>query len=240
MRKPMKSSSFNRVLAAVILSAGVGGFFSSALGDPVTAPQNPSTRPTIDLLRVVVLDVSGSMSTQDTGALSRLDTARRELLESLKMLPAGDKTPVILVPFSDDIVSASIRTYTDNTQLQQALGQLVANGHTNIAAGLREAIRQAQQQNDAKNLLLYLYSDGEHNVGPIELVYEQERNLDRLFGQRATKGLSQTVLIKRWGGIIGDMVARLQKNPNVRVIDAGELELRTITIVPSASVQDLR
>jgi hypothetical protein len=173
------------------------------------------------------------------GGLSRLDTARRELLESLKMLPAGDKAPVVLVPFCDDIVSASIQTYTNNAQLQRALGQLAANGSTNIAAGLKEAIQQAQQQNDAKNLVLFLYSDGEHNCGPIELVYEQECNLDRLFGQRATKGLSQTVVVKRWGGVIGDMVARLQKNPNVRVIDAGELKLRTITIVPSATVQDL-
>jgi len=240
MRKLMKSSSFTRILAAVILSAGVGGFFSSALGDPATAPQNPSARPTIDLLRIVVLDVSGSMSTQDTGALSRLDTARRELLESLKMLPASDKTPVVLIPFCDDVQTASVRVYTDNAQLQLALVQLVANGSTNIAAGLREAIRQAQLQNDAKNLLLYLYSDGEHNVGPIDLVYEQERNLDKIFGQRATRGLSQTVVVKRWGGCIGDMVARLQKNPNVRVIDAGELEIRTVTLVPSASVQDIR
>jgi hypothetical protein len=193
----------------------------------------------VDLLRIVVLDVSGSMSTQEAGALSRLDTARRELLESLRALPAGDKTPVVLIPFCDDVVSASIRTYTNNADLQRALGQLAADGNTNIAAGLREAIQQAQQKDAAKNLVLYLYSDGEHNVGPIDLVYEQERNLDRLFGQRATKGLSQTVVVKRWGGVIGDLVARLQKNPNVRVVDAGQLELRTVTLVPTASVQDI-
>jgi hypothetical protein len=35
------------------------------------------------------------------------------------------------------------------------------------------------------------------------------------------------------------MVAHLQKNSNVRVVDAGELELRTITLTPSASIQDV-
>jgi len=193
----------------------------------------------VDLLRVVVLDVSGSMSTPDAGGQSRLDTARRELQESLRTLPAGVKTPVVLVPFCDDVVQDSVRNYTDNTQLERALGQLAADGSTNIAAGLREAIRQAQQHDAAKNLLLYLYSDGEHNVGPVDLVYEQERNLDTLFGQRATRGLSQTVCVKRWGGVIGDIVARLQKNPNVQVVDAGQLELRTVTLVPAASIQDI-
>jgi hypothetical protein len=225
--------------ATYILLASMVTLPPSALAASAMAPQIPGAGASVDLLRIAVLDVSGSMSTQEAGALSRLDTARRELLESLRALPAGDKTPVVLIPFCDDVLGASIRTYTNNADLQGALGQLVANGSTNIAAGLREAIRQARQQDAARNLVLFLYSDGEHNVGPIDLVYEQERNLDKLFGQRATKGLSQTVVVKRWGGCIGDMVARLQKNPNVRVIDAGQLELRTVTLVPSASVEDV-
>ena len=236
MRKPLNNTY---MYAAFILLAGMATLLPPALAAMAGPPQAPGAGSSVDLLRVVVLDVSGSMSTQDTGGQSRLDTARRELLESLRALPAGDKTPVVLIPFCDDVVSASIRTYTNSADLQRALGQLVADGNTNIAAGLREAIRQARQHDAAKNLLLYLYSDGEHNVGPIDLVYEQERNLDKLFGQRATKGLSQTVVVKRWGGCIGDMVARLQKNPNVQVVDAGQLELRTITLVPSASVQDV-
>ena len=229
-----------RALCPIITIAIILAAWTSCSGATPNPHANPNLGQDADLLRIVVLDVSGSMSTQEAGALSRLDTARRELLESLRTLPAGDKTPVVLIPFCDDVLGASIRTYTNNADLQRALSQLVADGSTNIAAGLREAIRQAQQHDAAKNLLLYLYSDGEHNVGPIDLVYEQERNLNKLFGQRATKGLSQTVVVKRWGGCIGEMVARLQKNPNVRVIDAGELELRTVTLVPSASVQDVR
>jgi len=239
MHKPIKWERLGPVITAFALLLVMGALPPATSAEPPMGRQNAAAMPSPDLLRIVVLDVSGSMSTQEAGALSRLDTARRELLESLRALPAGDKTPVVLIPFCDDVVSASIRTYTNNADLQRALGQLVADGSTNIAAGLREAIRQAQQQDAAKNLLLYLYSDGEHNVGPIDLVYEQERNLDKLFGQRATKGLTQTVVVKRWGGCIGDMVARLQKNPNVRVVDAGQLELRTVTLVPSASVQDV-
>lgn len=231
--------SVGRILTAVLLIASAAIARSPALAAPAMAPQTPGPGPSIDLLRIVVLDVSGSMSETEEQGLSRLDTARRELLESLRALPASDKTPLVLIPFSDDVLSSSVRTYANNAELERALGQLAADGHTNIAAGLKEAIRRARQQDAAKNLFLYLYSDGEHNVGPIDLVYEQERNLDRLFGQRATKGLSQTVVVRRWGGCIGDMVARFQKNPNVRVIDAGQLELRTVTLVPSASIQDL-
>ncbi|MGB2754293.1 MAG: vWA domain-containing protein [Phycisphaerae bacterium] len=226
-------------LRPIIAIAGILTAWTLCSGATPNPRANPNLGQNVDLLRIVVLDVSGSMSTQDTGTLSRLDTARRELLDSLKMLPASDKTPVVLIPFCDDVLSAPIRTYTDNAQLEQALSQLAADGSTNIAAGLREAIRQAQQHNAAKNLLLYLYSDGENTCGPVSLVYEQERNLDTLFGQRATRGLSQTVVVKRWGGVIGDMVARLQKNPNVQVVDAGQLELRTVTLIPAASVQDI-
>jgi len=228
-----------RMLTAVLLIATAATSRSSALADPARALQGSGAGPSIDLLRIVVLDVSGSMSETDKQGPSRLDTARQELLDALRALPASDKTPLVLIPFGDDVLSSSVRTYANNAQLERALGQLAADGHTNIAAGLKEAIRQAQEQDAAKNLLLYLYSDGEHNVGPIDLVHDQERNLDTLFGQRATKGLSQTVVVKRWGGVIGSMVAHLQKNPNVRVVDAGQLELRTVTLVPSAAVLDL-
>ena len=63
--------------------------------------------------------------------------------------------------------------------------------------------------------------------------------MDKIFGLRASKGLSQTVVVKRGGGVIGQLVAPLQKSPHVNVVDAGELELGTVTLVPSVKIKNL-
>jgi len=36
------------------------------------------------------------------------------------------------------------------------------------------------------------------------------------------------------------LVANLQKSPHVKVVDAGELELATVTLVPSVTVKDVK
>ena len=195
----------------------------------------------IDLLRIVVLDVSGSMDQVEARkAHSRLDTARQEILESIRQLPVSSKTPVVLIPFCDKVRDDLERIYRDEKSLKKAIVQLAPNGGTNIASGLERAAKRASELGLCKNILLYLYSDGEHNVGDISLVRKQEENLDKIFGLRASKGLSQTVVVKRWGGVIGQLVARLQKNPHVNVVDAGELELGTVTLVPSVRVKNFK
>ncbi|MBN2269869.1 MAG: VWA domain-containing protein [Sedimentisphaerales bacterium] len=194
----------------------------------------------LEILRIIVIDVSSSMSQTDGTAISRVETARREIQQALIQLPASDKTPVILVPFSDQVRSGFDHIYTDPKELNGAIAKLQPDGHTNIAAGLSRSIEWATRLSSAPHLVTFLYSDGEHNVGSMATVIEQEERLDKLFGLRASKGLSQTVVVKRWGGVIGSIVARLQKNPNVAVIDAGELELRTITLVPSVKIRDVR
>jgi hypothetical protein len=195
----------------------------------------------ITLLRIVVLDVSGSMSEADTKkGSSRLNTARKEILESLQQLPVSSKTPVILIPFNESVRDDLERIYTDARSLTDAIARLKPDGQTNIAAGLSRSIERASQLGLCNNILLYLYSDGEHNVGSKSLVRKQEKNLDTLFGQRASKGLSQTVIVKRWGGVIGQLVANLQKSPHVKVVDAGELELATVTLVPSVTIKDVK
>lgn len=199
----------------------------------------PRVKQDIDLLRVVVLDVSDSMNRADTKGLSRLDTARKEIQEALTQLPAGTKTPVVLIPFSNKVWDDSEHIYTSTQDLKDRLVGIKPKGATNIAAGLGKAVERIRQLGLAKNLVIYLYSDGEHNCGSKTLVTKQEENLDKLFGFRASKGLSQTVVVKRWGGVIGKLVANLQKNPNVKVVDAGQLELRTVTLAPSVKLRAL-
>ncbi len=210
---------------------------------PAEANQPASVSPGgqgIQILRIVVVDASSSMSQADGTAISRLETARREIQQALMQLPASDKTPVILVPFSDQVCSGFDRIYTNPKELNDAIAKLQPDGHTNIAAGLSRSIEWATRLSSAPHLVTFLYSDGENNIGSPQMVREQEDKLDKLFGLRASKGLSQTVVVKRWGGVIGSIVARLQKNPNVAVVDAGQLELRTITLVPSVKIRDVR
>jgi hypothetical protein len=195
----------------------------------------------IDLLRILILDVSGSMNEDDIKkGNSRLDTARQEILESIKQLPVSSKTPLVLIPFCETVRDDLERIYTDAQSLKKALAQLSPGGDTNIAAGLERSVKRANEFALCKNILLYLYSDGENTVGDISLVYQQEKNLDKIFGLRNSKGLSQTVVVKRWGGVIGELVARMQKSPHVNVVDAGELQLGTITLVPSIKLKDFK
>jgi len=219
-------------------------FYATAvLASPTQTKQTISTLPNdkdIDLLRVVVLDVSGSMDSKDTKPLTRMGTARKEIKESLTQLPVSGKTPVILVPFCDKIREDFERIYFSTKAMADVLDQLKPGGRTNIAAGLGRAIERINQLGLAKNLVIYLYSDGEHNCGSKKLLEEQEDNLDRLFGFRASKGLSQTIVVKRWGGVISKLVTRLKKNPYVTVVDAGQLELRTVTLVPSVKLRSVK
>lgn len=213
------------------------------LASPTQTKQTISTLPNdkdMDLLRVVVLDVSGSMDSRDTKPLTRLGTARKEIKESLTQLPVSGKTPIILVPFCDKIREDFERIYFSTNAMADAIDQIKPKGRTNIAAGLGRAIERINQLGLAKNLVIYLYSDGEHNCGSKKLLEEQEDNLDGLFGFRASKGLSQTVVVKRWGGVISKLVARLKKNPYVTVVDAGQLELRTVTLVPSVKLRSVK
>jgi len=218
-------------------------FYAAAImASPAQAKQTISMLPNdkdLDLLRVVVLDVSGSMDSKDTKPLTRLGTARKEIKESLTQLPVSGKTPVILVPFCHKIQEDFERIYFSTKAMADALDQIKPDGRTNIAAGLGRAIERINQLGLAKNLVIYLYSDGEHNTGSKKLLEQQEDNLDRLFGFRASKGLSQTVVVKRWGGVISKLVARLKKNPYVIVVDAGQLELRTVTLVPSVRLRSV-
>ncbi len=219
-------------------------FYAMAvLASPAQAKQTIPTLPNdkdIDLLRVLVLDVSGSMDGKDTKRSTRLGTARKEIKESLTQLPVGGKTPVILVPFCHKIREDFERIYFSTSAMADALDELKPGGRTNIAAGLGRAIERINQLGMARNLVIYLYSDGEHNCGSKKLLEEQEDNLDRLFGFRASKGLSQTVVVKRWGGVISKLVARLKKSPYVTVVDAGQLELRTVTLVPSVKLRSVK
>jgi len=215
----------------------------AVLASPAQTKQTISTLPNdkdIDLLRVVVLDVSGSMDSKDTKPLTRMGTARKEIKESLTQLPLSGKTPVILVPFCHKIREDFERIYFSTKAMADALDQIKPDGRTNIAAGLGRAIERINQLGLARNLVIYLYSDGEHNWGSKKLLAQQEDNLDRLFGFRASKGLSQTVVVKRWGGVISKLVARLKKNPYVTVVDAGQLELRTVTLVPSVKLRSVK
>ena len=198
---------------------------------PDGAPQGQAN---LDLLRVVVLDISGSMRSPDHGS-SRLDVARNELISAVAQFPPTLRAPVVLIPFAGSVDDARVTWHEELASFQTAITALQPDGNTDIAAGLLRAVEVVQPT--AAHVTIYLASDGEQTVGGLERVEMAERELDKLFGQRSERGLSQTVVVKRWGGVNADLVAHLRRNPDVDVYDVGELAFRTATIIPSVRVR---
>jgi len=190
-----------------------------------TAPNQAS------LVRIVVLDTSGSMAGE------RLSQARKELLEMARQLPPAKDHPFMVVPFNTSAVD--VGTFTDLPSLEHYLGQLQGNGGTSIAAGLKRALAELQKYRDIRHICVLLYTDGQDpdTAG----IQKQEQQLDLLFGYRAQHGLQQTVVFcKRWQGANADLVALIKKRGHAQVIDAGELRLLPVTLRPSVRVSDVR
>jgi Ca-activated chloride channel homolog len=113
---------------------------------------------------VNVLDVSGSM-----GDEGKLDQAKEAVRQAARLLREGDTTA--LVTFASRVetllpptrVEASLRH-----RLEASLGDLRAGGQTALCGGLEAGLAAAQQQKQDVNLVLLL-SDGQANVGEIDL-----------------------------------------------------------------------
>ncbi|MBI4716552.1 MAG: VWA domain-containing protein [Planctomycetes bacterium] len=205
----------------------------------VAAGVEPATNTTagterVDLLRILIVDRSSSMKQIDSVGLSRLEIARRELTQSLVAFPPTPAAPVVLVPFAERV--QDVVSYTSMAAAVAALSALRPAGQTDIAGAIDRTVEEAQRFPPASHLLIYLYSDGEQTIGGADRVQAAEARLDELFGARAERGLSQSVIVKRWGGVNASLVAHLSRNPHVQVHDVGQLVCRSATIVPAVEL----
>ncbi len=181
--------------------------------------------------RVVVIDTSASMDGE------RLNVAREELREMARQLPPSNTMPIVMIPFNSQALPT--KTFSDPGPFQDYLNALRASGGTRIASGLAQGIAELKRYAAAPHVCVLLYTDGEDSErAPI---LEQEHELDKLFANRRTHGLRQTVVFcKRWGGVNADLVAQLSKSGNADVIDAAELKIVPFTVSPKLTVRASR
>ena len=122
------------------------------------------------------VDVSGSMEGQK---MAFTKDALRKILDHLK-----DGDQVTLTTFNNDArtIFESLTYPADRDEMVGAFNQLVADGGTNMLAGLNESYDIAQQnhRSDATNRVL-LFGDGAANVGTTDM--EAFSRLTRINGQ---------------------------------------------------------
>ncbi len=183
------------------------------------------------LVRIVVLDTSTSM------AGDRLEQAIAELREMLRQLPPTERLPVVVIPFEGHV--REVRKFTDLKSCEAYLARLSAGGGTRIAAGLQRCLAELKSYPNARHVCVLLYTDGQDR--DLKGIMEQEEQLDRLFVDRSKRGLGQTVVFcKRWEGANADLVAKIKERGHVPVVDAGDLRLSPVTLMPSLSVSQTR
>ena len=113
---------------------------------------------------VSVLDVSGSM-----GDEGKLNQAKEAVRHASRLLREGDVTA--LVTFATRVETLLPPTQVDaglRQRLEASLGDLRAGGQTALCGGLEAGLAAARQQPQDVNLVLLL-SDGQANVGEIDL-----------------------------------------------------------------------
>lgn len=179
------------------------------------------------LVRVAVVDDSPSMRG------SRIAAVRAELTAVIRQLPPSDEYPLALIVFHSIVEPTQV--FTDQQTAEQAVSKLKADGKgTAIAPALVRAHDYLQTYGAAAPVLVMLFTDGEDSEQ--RAIDAAEGKLDALFGERTQQGLSQTVFVKRWGNANSKLVARLQEQGNAQVLDAGELKLEPVTLIPAVQL----
>ena len=186
----------------------------------------------VQLLHIVVLDSSSSMAAPD-----RLEAAKREIKSKTERIPPSPTTPWVVITFGSTV--KAVREFSDGREkLHEFLDDVTADGGTDIAGALSEAVDRIAAHSTARQLLLYLYTDAEDNNQAA--ISQQEARLEKVLGSRAENGLTQTLICRRWGNANAEMVARLSKVRHLRVIESAGTPPAHILLRPDISVAGCR
>jgi mxaL protein len=151
------------VLAAVALSA--------ALAQPFVTLQRPAFR------YVIVLDITQSMNTQDRylagQPVSRLELAKRAVLEALQELPCGSEAGLaIFTEYRSFLLFAPVEVCAHQEDIARTLSRMdwrmAWAGNSEITKGLHSAARMVRELS-RKTSLVFL-TDG-HEAPPIHPAY---------------------------------------------------------------------
>lgn len=135
------------------------------LGDPVTiqldfGAECPGEETVVDVM--LVLDVSGSMEGQ------KIQDARDAALAFLDVLPPGPAR-VGLVTF-DHRIMGRVPLSVDYAPLRSELAAMVADGGTDIAAGIAAATEELRGRRAGATAVMIVMTDGFNNNGPIPMI----------------------------------------------------------------------
>ncbi len=165
---------------------GSGGHVSLALtlAAPDQAPVEQSKRTNVDL--VVVLDRSGSMNGP------KIDDARRAILHLVEQLDPEDR--LALVSYANHVVQHTAlapMTEVNRNVLRAAVDGIMANGGTNLGAGLKRGITLATQMPESNSTRrIILISDGLANQGITD---------PHSLGSMAAAGFEKTLMVSTVG-----------------------------------------
>jgi uncharacterized protein YegL len=181
---------------------------------------------TATLVRIAVLDTSGSMAGE------RLKTAKAELLAQAERLPPSKDKPLILIPFHRQ--PHDVGTFTDLQSFKAHLAKITASGGTSIASGLNRGVEMLEPYKGASHICFLLYTDGEDTdqTG----INTAEEKLNRFFATRSKQGLSSLLFCKRWEGANAALLAKIASGGHAQVIDAKELTVVSVTLNPTVTV----
>ena len=172
-------------------------------------------------VRILCLDVSGSMGTPD-GEKTRLQRAKEFALAVCRRTEMGSDAPVIVIFFRD---RADARRYTSIDDIDSELSRLQAGGSTSIRSGLDEAARTLEGFNGSPSLEICLLTDGEDK--DLEGIHSAQQSINKLLRSRHEKHLSSSVLVRSWSNDPGRLSEPLVAGGVAKLVDlAKPLRLR--------------
>ncbi|MBL8692497.1 MAG: VWA domain-containing protein [Planctomycetes bacterium] len=181
----------------------------------------------VQLLRVIVLDTSGSM---EKGGRHRSSIS--EIEQTVQAQPPSAAAPIALITFSG--VAAPPLQFTSAESLLAHVRTLRPGGGTNIAAGLRAGVQEMQRYSDVPHVVLTLISDGEDSDQ--NGVDQAEEQLSRLFTTRKDKHLQNTVVAKSWDRANARLFERIRERGTATLVESGSARLLSRSLHPSLQI----
>lgn len=160
------------------------GKHQATLQIAVNTPHSPEDFPRLPMNLVVVVDHSGSMSSD--GRLEKVKTGLHTLVDNI-----DDADRISIVSFDDTVtIDAPFADTLDRTKLHQAINTLQPRGGTNIYEGLRSGFNLLGEypSNERQNRVIFL-SDGLATVGDTSQV-----NIMSMARQFIARGIGLTTI----------------------------------------------
>ena len=199
---------------------------------PLRGQGESSILPTPNSLRLLVIDVSGSMAGQT------IDKVKMELESSLRQQPPTASDPIEVITFSS--VASDPVEFQDLATALKFVRELNSGGNgTRIASGLMGAADRLAKLNSVGNTAVLLYTDDLD--GHRQEILNAEKALDKIFENRHELGLSQALILRNWSNVSQGTISAIEQafanNPFVTVLNGQDpVPVAWMTAQPTITV----